>query len=72
MYTRYENEQSDLHMCLWYVFCLSQIRFGYVENLETTSKKVSIDNYYIQNVSYTTEFKIIISTILVIIKGMGK
>jgi lipopolysaccharide/colanic/teichoic acid biosynthesis glycosyltransferase len=51
---------------------LSQIRFGYVENLETTSKKVSIDNYYIQNVSYTTEFKIIISTILVIIKGMGK
>ena len=51
---------------------LSQIRFGYVESLETASKKVSIDNYYIQNMSYTTELKIIISTILVIIKGMGK
>jgi lipopolysaccharide/colanic/teichoic acid biosynthesis glycosyltransferase len=51
---------------------LSQIRFGYVENLEATSKKVYIDNYYIKNVSYTTELKIIISTIMVIIRCMGK
>ena len=51
---------------------LSQVRLGYVENLETISKKVSIDNYYIQNVSYTTELKIIFSTILVIIRGIGK
>ena len=51
---------------------LSQIRFGYVENLEATSKKVSIDNYYIQNLRYTTELKIILNTILIIIKGLGK
>ena len=30
---------------------LSQIRLGYVETLEAISKKTSIDNYYIQNLS---------------------
>jgi lipopolysaccharide/colanic/teichoic acid biosynthesis glycosyltransferase len=51
---------------------LSQIRLGYVENLNATSEKVSIDNYYIQNLSYITEFKIIINTILIVIRGLGK
>ena len=51
---------------------LSQIRLGYVDSLEGITKKAFIDNYYIQNVSYVIEFKIIINTILVIIKGLGK
>ena len=51
---------------------LSQIRLGYVESLEATSKKVHIDNYYIQNVGYIIELKIIFNTILIIIRGMGK
>ena len=51
---------------------LSQIRLGYVENLETITQKVSIDNYYIQNVSFITELKIIFITILVILRGIGK
>ena len=51
---------------------LSQIKLGYVESLKETSNKVSIDNYYIRNVGYIAEFKIIISTISVIIRGMGK
>ena len=51
---------------------LSQIRLGYVESLEATSKKALIDNYYIQNVSYVIELKIILSTILVIFRGLGK
>jgi len=51
---------------------LSQIRLGYVDSLEGTTKKAFIDNYYIQNVSYVIELKIIINTILVIIKGLGK
>jgi lipopolysaccharide/colanic/teichoic acid biosynthesis glycosyltransferase len=51
---------------------LSQIRLGYVETLEATSKKTSIDNYYIQNVGYIIELKIIVNTILTIIKGLGK
>ena len=51
---------------------LSQIRLGYVDSLEGTTKKAFIDNYYIQNASYVIELKIIINTILVVIKGLGK
>jgi len=51
---------------------LSQIRLGYVESLEAISKKVSIDNYYISNVGYIIESKIIFNTILIIIRGLGK
>ncbi|MDB4132529.1 sugar transferase [Amylibacter sp.] len=51
---------------------LSQIRLGYVETLEATSKKTSIDNYYIHNLSYIIELKIILNTLLIIIRGMGK
>ena len=51
---------------------LSQVRLGYVENLETITKKVSIDNYYIKNVGYIIDLKIIFSTILVILRGIGK
>ena len=51
---------------------LSQIRLGYVESVEATSKKTSIDNYYIKNVGYIIELKIILNTILIIIRGMGK
>ena len=51
---------------------LSQIRLGYAEGLEATAKKASVDNYYIRNVSYIIEFKIIINTIFVIMRGMGK
>ncbi|MDB9892107.1 sugar transferase [Amylibacter sp.] len=51
---------------------LSQIRLGYVESLDAITKKVSIDNYYIQNVGYIIELKIILNTILIIIRGLGK
>jgi len=45
---------------------------GYVQTLEGTSKKSSIDNYYIQNVGYIIELKIILITILIIVRGLGK
>ena len=51
---------------------LSQIRLGYAEGLEATAKKASIDNYYIQNVGYIIESKIIVNTIITIIRGIGK
>jgi lipopolysaccharide/colanic/teichoic acid biosynthesis glycosyltransferase len=51
---------------------LSQIRLGYAEGLEATEKKASVDNYYIQNVNYIIELKIIGNTILTILRGMGK
>ena len=51
---------------------LSQIRLGYAEGLEATAKKAFIDNYYIQNVGYIIELKIIVNTIITIIRGIGK
>jgi lipopolysaccharide/colanic/teichoic acid biosynthesis glycosyltransferase len=51
---------------------LSQIRLGYAEGLEATTQKAYVDNYYIQNVGYIIELKIILNTILTIIKGLGK
>jgi len=51
---------------------LSQIRLGYAEGLEATTQKASVDNYYIQNVNYTIELKIIGNTIITILRGMGK
>ena len=51
---------------------LSQIRLGYVESLDATTKKAFVDNYYIQNIGYIIELKIIMSTIWIIIGGMGK
>ena len=51
---------------------LSQVRLGYVESLEATLNKVSIDNYYIKNIGYIIDFKILFSTIFIIINGLGK
>ena len=51
---------------------LSQIRLGYAEGLEATAKKVSVDNYYIQNVNYIIELKIIGNTLITILRGLGK
>lgn len=51
---------------------LSQIRLGYAEGLDATTKKVIVDNYYIHNAGYIIELKIILSTILIIIRGLGK
>ena len=51
---------------------LSQIRLGYAEGLEATEKKVTVDNYYIQNVGYVIELKIVFHTIIAIMRGMGK
>ena len=51
---------------------LSQVRLGYVETLDALLKKTSIDNYYIQNAGYIIELKIIINTIIIIIRGLGK
>ena len=51
---------------------LSQVRLGYVESLEATLNKASIDNYYINNIGYIIDFKILVSTIFIIINGLGK
>ena len=51
---------------------LSQVRLGYAESLEAISSKTSIDNYYIKNIGYIIDMKIVFSTIFIVISGLGK
>jgi lipopolysaccharide/colanic/teichoic acid biosynthesis glycosyltransferase len=51
---------------------LSQIRLGYVESLDAISNKVCIDNYYIKNIGYIIELKIILNTLIVILRAAGR
>ena len=71
-YLKNVNGYRERHIIRPGITGLSQIRLGYAEGLEATKKKVSIDNYYIENVGYIIELKIIFSTIITIIRCMGK
>ena len=51
---------------------LSQVRLGYADSLEATSNKTIVDNYYINNIGYIIDFKILVNTVFVIINGLGK
>ena len=71
-YLKNVNGYRERHIIRPGITGLSQIRLGYAEGLEATAKKVTVDNYYIHNVGYVIELKIIGNTIVTIIKGMGK
>jgi len=71
-YMKNVNGYRERHIIRPGITGLSQIRLGYAEGLEATAKKASVDNYYIQNVNYIIELKIIGNTILTILRGMGK
>jgi len=71
-YLKNVNGYRERHIIRPGITGLSQIRLGYAEGLEATEKKVSVDNYYIQNVNYIIELKIIGCTIITIIRGVGK
>lgn len=51
---------------------LGQIRYGYADSLEQMKLRARYDLVYLDNVSLWTDLKIILYTVLVVVKGKGK
>lgn len=51
---------------------LGQIRYGYADSLEQMKLRARYDLVYLDNLSLLTDIKIILYTVIVVIKGKGK
>ena len=62
---------KERHMIRPGISGLSQIRLGYAVGLEATKKKTDVDNYYIQNAGFFLDAKILVGTIVTILRRAG-
>lgn len=51
---------------------LGQVKYGYAENVEEMVKRLKYDILYIENMSPTMDFRIIVYTLLIMFQGRGK
>ena len=51
---------------------LGQIRYGYADSIDQMKLRARYDLVYLDNVSLLTDIKIILYTIIVVVKGKGK
>ena len=49
-----------------------QVKFGYAENVEQMTQRLKYDILYLENMSLSVDFKILIYTVLIIVQGRGK
>lgn len=49
-----------------------QVKYGYAENVDQMIERLKFDIIYIENMSLFVDFKIIIYTVLIVLRGSGK
>jgi lipopolysaccharide/colanic/teichoic acid biosynthesis glycosyltransferase len=49
-----------------------QVKFGYAENVEQMVERLKFDLIYIENMTLSVDFKIMIYTVLIIVRHKGK